>query len=686
MELAEYIRVHRQDGRKAPAAGTLARLAKERSLRRFHRAKRRLQQRLGGVRTSDARLIRAMGCRTRSELLTQLESHRSRRFFFQPETDELVTTIRQSLPEAIDKTLDAADDVCLHTFDLLGSGRVVLGSEIDWQLDFKTGHRWSAGFCFDIPQRGRTAGADIKMPRELNRCQHFSTLGRAYRYSQNEKYAQEFVAQLGSWAKENPPWIGINWCSPMEAALRIVSWTLGYFFFQHSPSFDTDARLIVLKGLLAHAEFVGENLEYFGPFSGNHYLADLVGLLTVGTVFPEFRQANRWRRLAHHGLEEQMQSQVLGDGVHFEDSTSYHRFVLEILTFAAVLGRLHEIDFSDSYWRRLERMFDYVHAYTRPDGTATQIGDNDNGRLLLLGTAGITDHRYLLSIGSALFDRSDFKIAAGKHHEEAYWLLGLDGKHTSDRLPDESSARRSASFPDGGAYFLRDGDDYLAATCSPTGRLGRGSHSHNDCLSFELCVGGKPLIVDPGGYVYSAEPDWRNKFRSSRYHNTLVVDGQEMNRYDEAKIFRMSRDARTWVTRHHVDTEVEELEASHSGYQRLADPVTHHRRFRFSKGAPSWLIEDRIEGRAEHRLEWYFHFDPAVELTLSGGQLIARLPGGPSVVLECRSDHALLPVIEDGWYSPSYGIKVPAPIVRFERTARLPLTTDFVITPRGDTQ
>ena len=34
---------------------------------------------------------------------------------------------------------------------------------------------------------------------------------------------------------------------------------------------------------------------------------------------------------------------------------------------------------------RVRRMVDYVAHYTKPDGLAPQIGDNDDGRLQILG-------------------------------------------------------------------------------------------------------------------------------------------------------------------------------------------------------------------------------------------------------------------------------------------------------------
>ncbi len=67
---------------------------------------------------------------------------------------------------------------------------------------------------------------------------------------------------------------------------------------------------------------------------------------------------------------------------------------------------------------------------TKPDGTAPQIGDNDDGRLHILSDYGNwsrLDHRYLLSVGAVMFERGEFKAAAGVFPEEAFWLVGAEG-------------------------------------------------------------------------------------------------------------------------------------------------------------------------------------------------------------------------------------------------------------------
>jgi len=74
-------------------------------------------------------------------------------------------------------------------------------------------------------------------------------------------------------------------------------------------------------------------------------------------------------------------------------------------------------------------------------------------------------------------------------------------------------------------------------------RAGRGGHAHNDKLSFELCVDGEDVIVDPGTYVYTADPYLRNLFRGTEYHNTIFFEGVEQNELQG--LFSLNSDAKS---------------------------------------------------------------------------------------------------------------------------------------------
>lgn len=166
-------------------------------------------------------------------------------FFIEPgQQVRIVEWLRKISPQAKDLILAEADQACAHEFNLLGSGIVHLGEEIDWHQDFKSGHRWNPSTYFKrIRPAPYPGGYDIKVPWELSRCQHFPRLGQAYWLTGDENYCIEFVKQVLSWIQQNPPNLGVNYAGTMDVAIRAVNWLWGISYFILSPSI-TDEFII----------------------------------------------------------------------------------------------------------------------------------------------------------------------------------------------------------------------------------------------------------------------------------------------------------------------------------------------------------------------------------------------------------------------------------------------------------
>ncbi len=153
-----------------------------------------------------------------------------------------------------------------------------------------------------------------------------------------------------------------------------------------------------------------------------------------------------------------MEEQVYPDGVDFENSTGYHRLVLEFFTDLAILCQNNKIELPSAFWVRLKKMFDYTLAYIRPDGLAPQLGDSDDGRLFILNNfTGWEpgDQRYLLDLGAALFQDSKYKSDTGKFSSDAWWLVGEKGRNIFESLLTASPGAASQAFPQCGSDSLK---------------------------------------------------------------------------------------------------------------------------------------------------------------------------------------------------------------------------------------
>src|SRR5581483_9585600 len=93
--------------------------------------------------------------------------------------------------------------------------------------------------------------------------------------------------------------------------------------------------------------------------------------------------------------------QVEADGAHFEASTGYHRFALELLIAALFLSRSSEraLAVGDT----VHRMLAWSRATLAPDGNAPGFGDGDDARVLPLFPRGAREQAHLLPIGVCLF-------------------------------------------------------------------------------------------------------------------------------------------------------------------------------------------------------------------------------------------------------------------------------------------
>src|SRR5438067_2521938 len=179
--------------------------------------------------------------------------------------------------------------------------------------------------------------------------------------------------------------------------------------------------------------------------------------------------------------------------------------------------------------------------------------------------------------------------------------------HTIDWLQSSSSARRESltHFPSAGLTVMRRGDDYLLVANGIVGTGGFGNHKHNDLLGFEYHVNGEAVIVDAGSFVYTSDPDARNLFRSTAYHNTLCIDGVEQNEFRADWLFRMFEKALPEHVVVREDADACEYRGRHHGYARLPDPIVHERTFLLSRSTGMLTIVDCLEGRGRHRLQWH---------------------------------------------------------------------------------
>lgn len=461
---------------------------------------------------------------------------------------------------------------------------------IDWQIDIRSGYRWSERDYHADIQIGPVRGADIKLPWELARMQHLPQLAQAARLGETGA-ATEIRAQILDFIASNPPRYGVNWKGPMDVAIRAVNWLAALGIMQHGGcTYDGEFRAVVGRSLLEHGLHVLQHLEWSEEPRSNHYLANITGLLFIAAHLPDAPQTTGWLGFATREFLIELQRQFHPDGSNYEASTGYHRLSSEMAMFGAALllgldpavqrqavqpqprlavrppqpGTtlpLHALPdgtqtlLPATLWPLLERMAEFTADILKPDGRPILTGDQDSGRLLKLdpSTAAPHDHRGLLRLAGVLFDRPDLTEAGGGPGIESralaalsrqrrlpasgnrfpahHYRIGPDSapalprtpvaRHISLPLPAASTAGlQLAGYPDFGLYILRSERLFCALRCFDPAVPGIWGHSHDDNLAIELMIDGVNHSVDPGTYVYTSLPEYRDRYRSAEAHFT----------------------------------------------------------------------------------------------------------------------------------------------------------------------
>ena len=600
----------------------------------------------------------------------------SGQFFFKPEEVQgRVTLLKKYLPDAVETILQDADGICQHHFHLLGYPDLDYSREIDWHLDAVHGKRAPLQPWFQIRFLDFSQVGDHKIIWELNRLQHFVTLAKACVLSGEQRYRNELIRQWSSWQNANPYPLGINWASSLEVAFRSLSWlwVLQILGAEIPANFRHDLK----QALARNGWYIERYLStYFSP--NTHLLGEAVALLFLGTLCPEFRESKRWREKGWRIVTDESQRQVRPDGVYFEQSLYYHVYALDFFLYARCLASCNGIEIPPEFDSTLKKMLDVLRTLAQA-GRIEGFGDDDGGRVFDPHRNRAEHMTDPLATGAVLFQNDDYSSAA-RLTEESIWLFGETATEILRSTAGVARKPESKRFPSGGIYAIAAAEprrQLMMIDAGPQG-TGRSGHGHADALSIRFSADGRRRLIDPGTYSY-VESDERTAFRGTGAHNTLRVDGVDQAIEDGPFAWSSIPQARieSWIEGETFTL----FSASHDGYQRLMDPVTHRRQV--VQVRDFWLVRDAVIGRGQHGLEIFWHFAPEMSVEPSDEIFLARPADDSEMQLE------LLPAKNSGWacemiegsFSPAYGSKLEAALLRCKIHTHMPAECATLLVP-----
>ena len=573
-----------------------------------------------------------------------------------------VDQLLQAFPQAAADARRHADPLLKGEHDLLGYRGVRVGHPPDWHADPVNARRAPGGYWTAIPFLDPAFG-DHKVIWESNRHQYFALLGRAYWLTGDRRYRDGFVLHLADWLRENPPLRGINWASMLELAFRTISWAWAAEFFSDSDQQDEEPWLVDL--LLAadrQLEHIEHNLShYFSP--NTHLSGEALALYAVSHAFPELRRSRSRIVQGRDVLLREASRQVHGDGGHAELSAHYHHYSTDFYLLALAIARASADPAARDFEQAARKQAEFLRTVADDGGRLPLIGDDDGGQLFRFGARPPSDASVSLSVAASLLGDPD--LAVGPAPEEAYWILG--------RRPERTAAAFAARWPsrvfrETGYFVSRTpAGGHLVFDAGAHGFL-NGGHAHSDALSVVLSVGGEPVLVDPGTATYTMDGELRDRFRSARMHNTVLIDDRDHATPRGPFHWRTRAEARLLAAR--TGERLDFAVGTHDGY---GPGAPRHMRAVIAIHEFGWLIVDEIGGDARVEAAAWWHLHPAWRATVRDGA--AALVHESGARLGLATTAAEIHLVSDAALSvvaPAYGRIETATTVRTRHAGRAP--------------
>jgi hypothetical protein len=441
----------------------------------------------------------------------------------------------------------------------------------NWHAGFNTDRTWPLLSSYKLEYKQQDKIGDARINWELNRHRQFTRLAYAYSSAclmQKEAAAKAEGAKpnapvevsvghtaltakpkaiikrlaflVDDWAKNNPFLQGISWTSPMEIALRSISWLTAARILAAGERTPEVNQLInqLLTGAANMTEYLRQHESGFSS-ANNHLIIEVAAVALAGFIFQRDELVDNSIAI----LDRELHRQVSLDGVDLESSLHYHGFVFEayLLIWYEMKAVGRELP---PFWReRLGAMARYLCSTHVEGDTYCIFGDDDEARIMDFGIGNTNYFNNLLGFYSRLTNRK-FELAS----------------------PD------SVVLTEGGYSFFRRNGAFVGIDHAPLGFGTIAAHGHADALSFQFFLGKHPMLIDSGTYLYHVDLPRRNQLRSSLAHNTVTINGQDQSQM--LGPFLWGKKAETRL----LDFDANYLLASVKGISG----VTHTRRFDFA--------------------------------------------------------------------------------------------------------
>ncbi len=575
-------------------------------------------------------------------------------------SNEIKRDIR-SLPSGVTiKIMNRAIKILNNEFEVYGGLSLKFNKEpFSWRCDPLSDFVWTSE-CPSINVLGKKpSGIDIKNVWEIARFHFLSSLAYAYILSGEERFVSCAIEKVESWIDENQFLQGPHWTRAMEASIRLINWCFYLPLLDIFKLSDSSFIHKLVNSFLEHLFYIKENLEISPSHTGNHYLADLVGLLMGRLIFPSTQWAIQNAEFAEKELEAEVEKQFKESGINFEGSLSYHRLSSEICLIGVAIIKKSCRYVSPAILQRLRQTASFTKFYCDLCDNCPIIGDNDSGVFVkFFDGQELNRHQYLKFLFDCILEDKYDPLTWEEFLSAIHFVKPSLPSCPVRKNPKDCSNTQIEVKEFNGLIIARHKNEglFFNALCAS------GGHTHNDKLSVFPIIENRSLFLDRGSFSYTGFIEKRHEDRSSASHNGPVINGWEQNAIWKDDVFFIGGDTRCGNLVESLG-DVISITGWHVGYRRYGSDIKIFRRVVWKIKKRTMRITDWIEATKEHQVfhfSWRFLINPDLVSFLDDKTLVL---GGLGQKIYFENMDGLTFVLGESVYCPTYQVEAPCPML-----------------------
>lgn len=430
----------------------------------------------------------------------------------------------------------------------------------------------------------------------LNRMDWLSDLIIAARITGRKEFDKAALNFIQAWIAQHPSLKPQNSTRTLDTGIRLVNIVDALVYLNQDGTLSDDALASIATSLISQATYL--KTQYIPKYKTSNWGSiQTCALLTVLPVLQSDFSAQPLFKWAETELKEQLQLQILDDGMQWEQSLMYHVQVLNALLHAIATQEWWHRDVTEFKAIAL-KMSQALKMTLPPTGMLELFGDTD--RIL---ANDVFDCAAVILNQPRLAGYTQTSLSP----ETLYWL-GSAGTKTFQQRPQTVPTALTFNGEDSGNYAIRSSwakdANFIFFNAGP---LGSG-HGHSDNNHFSLYVHGEPLLVDSGRYTYREDQPLRTELKAMPAHNSVMVDQ-----------FTPCAPSSSWDYAQY-GTPLKPYVRHRPPYHYLegtllgSNPLSIWTRKIVSLPGAIWLITDEVHAAGTHELTQFFHLDPSVSL------------------------------------------------------------------------